>query len=253
MGTRPVETLAALLGLEANASLHLVGPVQGTNYAVGSASARGNEAIDLTAQVGAFLQHHDNAAPSDALYMVMIGGNDVHDARDAEDMAAQEIITQAISAVATNIEALAIAGAMRFLVVNVADLGAIPETRLIAEETGMPSFVDIATLRSETFNQALANEVGRLRTELGLKIALVDFFNAGRAVIDNAAAYDLDNLTDPCFVIDGITFVFHPDCENGANFDSFAYFDAVHPTAKVHERFGRILFSFSPLPPPAPE
>jgi phospholipase/lecithinase/hemolysin len=45
---------------------------------------------------------------------------------------------------------------------------------------------------------------------------------------------------------------FHPDCENGANFDAFAYFDDIHPTAKVHELLGRILFSFAPLPPPAP-
>ncbi len=169
-GPVAVETLAALLGLEANASLHLMGPAQGTNYAVAGARARGSEAIDLTTQVGAFLQNHGNTAPPDALYMLMIGGNDARDARDADDMAAQEIITQATAAIATNIETLATAGALRFLVVNVPDLGAIPETRLLAEATAMPLLIDIATLRSETFNQALADEVSRLRTELGLKI-----------------------------------------------------------------------------------
>lgn len=183
----------------------------------------------------------------------MIGGNDVRDARDVEEMAAQEIITQAISTITANIEALAMAGAMRFLVVNVPDLGAMPETRLLAEANGTPSLIDLATRRSETFNQALAEEVGRLRAEFGLKIALVDLFSAGRAVIDNAAAYDLDNLTDPCFVIAGIVFIFHPDCDNGANLDAFVYFDATHPTAKVHERFGRVLFSFAPLPSSASE
>ena len=69
---------------------------------------------------------------------------------------------------------------------------------------------------------------------------------------DNAVAYDLDNLFDPCFVIIDNMANFHPDCENGANFDAFANFDAIHPTAKVHELLGRILFAFSPLLPPAP-
>jgi phospholipase/lecithinase/hemolysin len=233
-GPVAVETLAALLGLEAHASLHLIGPAQGTNYAVAGATARGSEAIDLTAQVGAFLQNHGQAAPPDALYVLMIGGNDVREARDAEDMAAQAILTQATAAIGTHLETLATAGAMRFLVVNVADLGAIPETRRLAEATGMPSLVEIATLRTETFNQVLADEVNRLRTALGLKIALVDLFTSGRAVIRNANAYDLENLTDACFLIINNGLSFHPDCENGANFDAFAYFDDIHPTAKEH-------------------
>jgi phospholipase/lecithinase/hemolysin len=216
------------------------------------ARARGSAAIDLSAQVEAFLQHHGHAAPPDALYMLMIGGNDIRDARDADDMAAQEIIRQTASAIVTHIETLAAAGAMRFLVINAPDLGAIPETRLLAEATGMPSLIDLATRRTEIFNQALADDVDRLRAEFGLPIALVDLFASGRAVIDNAIAYHLDNVTDPCFLINE-GFHFHPDCEKGANFDAFAYFDAIHPTAKVHERFGRIFFAFSPVPPPAVE
>ena len=251
-GPVAVETLAALLGLEAKASLHLVGPAQGTNYAVVGAKARGRDTIDLAAQVEAFLQHHGHAAPPDALYMLMIGGNDIRDARDVDDMAAQEIIRQTASAIITHIETLAAAGAMRFLVVNAPDLGAIPETRLIAEATGMPSFIDLATRRTETFNQVLADDVDRLRAEFGVQIALVDLFASGRAVIDNAIAYHLDNVTDPCFSIkEGLHF--HPDCKYGTNFDAFAYFDAIHPTAKVHERFGRIFFAFAPVPPPAVE
>ncbi|PON18333.1 hypothetical protein C2W62_08500 [Candidatus Entotheonella serta] len=252
-GPVAVETLAALLGLEASASLHLVGSAQGTNYAVATATARGSEAIDLTAQVAAFMQNHGDVAPPDALYMVMIGGNDVRDARDAEEAAAQEIITQAVAAIAANIESVAAAGGLRFLVVNMADLGAIPETRLDAESTGMPSLIEVATLRTETFNQALADEVNRLRTDLGLKIALVDVFTNFRAVIDNAAAYDLDNVTDACFVIMNSMLNFHLDCENGANFDAFVFFDDFHTTAKINQIFGRLFHAFAPLPPPAME
>ena len=252
-GPVAVEILAGLLGLEARASLHLVGPPDGTNYAVAGARARGLEPIDLSAQVGALLQHLGGVAPPDALYVVMIGGNDARDARDVEEMTAQEVIALTAAAIATNIEALAAAGALRFLVVNVPDLGMIPETRRLAESTGMPDLPAMATRLTEMLNQAIGNEVARLRAEAGLQIALVDIFNNGRAVIDNASAYAIDNVTDGCFLLLDFGLQFHPDCNTGANLGAFAFFDGIHPTAKVHEIFGRLMFAFAPSPPAAME
>ncbi len=251
-GPVAVETLAASLGLEANASFHLLGgPAVGTNYAVAGARASGSEAIDLTTQVGAFLQNL-GAAPADALYVVFIGGNDVRDARDVDDLAAQDIISQAVAAIATNIETLATAGATIFLVTNAPDLGVIPETQLLAGINAQPLLPEIATQRTQAFNEALAAEVVRLRDELGLTIALVNLFNANRSVLDNALAYGLTNVDDACLLIVNDAFVFHPDCDNGANLNAFAFFDAIHPTAPVHERMGRVLFAFTPAPPPDP-
>ena len=252
-GPVAVEILAGLLGLEARASLHLVGPPDGTNYAVAGARARGLEAIDLSGQVGALLQHLGGAVPPDALYVVMIGGNDARDARDVEEMAAQEILALTASAIATNIETLAAAGALRFLVVNVPDLGMIPETRGLAESTGVPDLPAMATRLTEMLNQAIGREVARLRSEAGLQIALVDIFHNGRAVIDNASAYAIDHVTDGCFLLLNFGLQFHPDCDNGVNVDAFAFFDGIHPTAKVHKIFGHLMFAFAPLPAAATE
>lgn len=248
-GPVAVETLAALLGLSADASLYLTGAAQGTNYAVAGARARGAEAIDLASQTGALLQSLGNAVPGDALVVVFIGGNDARDARDAaDDMAAQDIISQAVAATAATIETLANAGAASFLVVNVPDLGGIPETQLLAGVRGQSLLPAIATLRTEAYNAALGHEVDRLRADLGVKIALVNLFDTNRELLDNAAAYGLTNLVDACFLLVDSVPVFHPDCGGGANLNDFAFFDAIHPTAPVHERIGRIFVCVCPRP-----
>ncbi len=153
---------------------------------------------------------------------------------DAEEgMEAQEIISQAVAAIGTNIDALAAAGAAIFLVANVPDLGVVPETRILAGLSGRPLLPEIATQRTEAFNAALEQEVVRLRDALGIgvNIALVNLFDANRLLLDNAAAYGLTNVDDPCFILVNETFVFDPACDKGANFDAFAFFDPIHPTA----------------------
>ncbi len=74
-GPRAVEVLANSIGLEVDPLLHLVGPPVGTNFAVSGARARGTNPIDLPAQIGTFLLNNRGKAPSDALYIVFIGGN----------------------------------------------------------------------------------------------------------------------------------------------------------------------------------
>ena len=59
-----VEVMAGLLGAELTTSLHLVGPAQGNNYAVGGARAHSNNPIDLNAQIDAYLSHHHQANPA---------------------------------------------------------------------------------------------------------------------------------------------------------------------------------------------
>ncbi len=252
-GPIAVETLAALLGLEANASFHLLGTAaQGTNYAVAGARAGGIGPIDLSSQVGAFMLNHSNEAPADALYVVFIGGSDVRDVLDDEEMEAQEILNQAVAAIAVNVEMLADVGAANFLVANVPDIGGIPETQRRAESEMQPMLPEIATRRTEVFNEVLEQEVVRLRVEIGVQIALVNLFDINREVLDNATAYGLTNLVDPCFLGFDSVPMFHLECDNGANIDTFAFFDAIHPTKPVHERIGRILFAFAPTPPLAP-
>ena len=237
-GPVAVEVLAAQLGLRADASLHLLGRRAGTNYAVAGGRARGQDVIDLSGQVVAFLAQHGNDAPRDALYVVFIGGNDVRDARDARDAAAaNEILDDAVDDIVRNIRLLSRAGARSFLVMNSADVGLIPETRLRAAANGDAFFVRRATQVSDRFGEKLRRQLQRLRRQqANLFVQEVDVYAASRRVAQQAARLGLSNITDGCF--NSRDFSFHPDCPQGSGFDRFYFFDEIHPTAKVHRLIG---------------
>lgn len=148
-GPRAVEVLAENLGLKADASLYIrPGPLVGTNFAVVVARAGGAGPFDLTAQISAFLLSQGGTAPSDALYFVFIGGNDVRDARDAPDpIAAAGIIQNAVQTIDTDIRMLVDQGAQAIMVINVPDIGSIPESRLLAEALHDPRLIKRATHR----------------------------------------------------------------------------------------------------------
>jgi hypothetical protein len=75
------ERLARDLGAGGSAQPGFKPSGTGTNYAVGAARAYEDGVnVNLPAQVAAFLTHTGGAAPSDALYVIEMGGNDVRDA-----------------------------------------------------------------------------------------------------------------------------------------------------------------------------
>ena len=128
-GPVAVQLLAQSLGLSANASLWLTGtsPPAGTNYAVGGATAATPDplaSINLLSQVAAYSEFALEHADPDALYVVMIGGNDV---RNAALGAGEGAVTAGVRDELTAISDLADEGAKHILVVNVPNVGLIPE------------------------------------------------------------------------------------------------------------------------------
>lgn len=232
-----VEVLASGLGLQAEPSLFLPslfpgGPLfipQGTNYAVAGARAApmgDGFPIDLPVQVGVFLQAHFGVAPQDALFVVFIGGNDVRDARDAGSKeAAKQIIRDAVAGIDSAIRTLAWSGAENFLVANVPDIGAIPETR--AE--GGQELAKRATNLSRRFNGLLEETIEEIEDDLEVEIAEFNMFRFLRSVIKNADTLGFTNTQDPC--------LFSPACD----FESFVFFDGIHPTARAHALAGEAM------------
>jgi len=243
-GPRAVEVLADELGLAANPSLHLVAPFpQGTNFAVAGARAvtlGTAPTIDLPTQIGAFLGSQGGLAPQDALYVVFIGGNDIRDARDiGNKRQAKAIIRQAVDGVSDAVRALAGSGAEHILVANSPDIGAIPETRAL----GGKKLVKKATKLTKKFNKGLKKALRKLEHDQDIDIQRFDTFRFFRFVRKNADQLGFSNAQDACFQT-AVFFAtgvpqFHPDCNNGLNFDEFVFFDEIHPTAKVHELTGR--------------
>ncbi|MGH7848461.1 MAG: SGNH/GDSL hydrolase family protein, partial [Candidatus Binatia bacterium] len=94
-----------------------------TNYAIGAARAREVGFNDLSDQVSMFLSDFGGVAPSDALYVIEMGSNDVRDALAAvlsgDPAGAAAIIVAALAAIQNSIKDLYIAGAQKFILTNV--------------------------------------------------------------------------------------------------------------------------------------
>lgn len=240
-GQVAVEILAARLGLDAEASLHLIGPEIGSNYAVAGARAADDDPIDLNAQLIAFQVNNGFVAPSDALYVMFLGGNDVRDARDEASLAdARAIVKAAAAEIGNAIETLAEAGAQHFLPVNAPNIGVIPETRIEAAETGDPKLIKRARRLSKLYRKELHHIVGHLNGDDEIEIVEFDLFKFLQRLLRKADKLGFSNTTDPCFFTQQL--MFNPDCNFGANFDQFVFFDEIHHTARVHALVGEAMF-----------
>jgi outer membrane lipase/esterase len=245
-GPVAVQLLAQSLGLNANPSLWLTGfkdpaglfdpsTVPGTNYAVGGATAAAgmdiapgiNININLPSQVAAYSALVSGHADPNALYVVMIGGNDV---RNAALGAGAGAVTAGVQAELAAISTLSGEGAEHFLVVNVPNVGLIPEFT----EDGPADVAADATTFSRLYNNELGAGLRTMEPTLAPGTTLTDFdlydFNAN--ILANAAAHGFTNTTDPCYSNTPESATSNTGCST-ANIDSFVYWDDIHPTAPV--------------------
>lgn len=239
-GPVAVETLAAQLGHAAEASLHLIGTEQGSNYAVAGANAFGNDAIDLNTQIISFQANHGFVAPSDALYVILIGGNDIRSARDSLDWTtAQAIVQNAALEVRQAIESLSLSGARSFMLINSPNIALLPETQLIASVTANPRLVKHARKLSNLYRVKLHAIAEQLEDDRNIKITEFDLFKFFNKLVKKAERYGFSNATEACFSPDIYpTTLFHPDCD----FDQFIFFDEIHPTARTHALVGEAFY-----------
>jgi len=239
-GPVAVEIMANRLGYKVDASLYLVGPEQGTNYAVAGARSSISDTISLDTQVGVFLLNHSQVAPGNALYIVFIGANDIRDARDSINKIEQDtIIDRAIANIRNNVTLLKTAGAKNFLIVNVPDIGLAPETHIIAQATGNPALVQLASSLSIKFNKKLRRVAYDLKQDKSLHINRFNYYKFTRKLAKNYIKLGFTVNDLPCY--DSTNFQFLPGCEEGANFDQYVFFDALHFTARVHKILGKAL------------
>ena len=265
-GPVAVERLAADLGLPPlRPSLHVVPnqPHVGTVYAVGGAKARGTRDTDLAQQVDWLLVDHALLA-QDALYVVIIGGNDAIDAlkADAANPAATvkpsaAVVTDAVNAIGTQLERLLDFGARRVVVANVPDLAALPATRVAARASAdEAAALAAANAISVAFNNALAAKLDAIEAKARWLpptpvIVRFDLYTALSAARDALAANG-GNVVDACFASDVYRDspagqrVFHPDCapvtaDGPPRFSGFEFFDNIHPTGATHAAIGGAL------------
>ncbi len=239
-------------------------PVKGTDYAVAGAKAREQRRSDLSRQVEMLLADHSRRLPTDALYVVMIGSNDAIDALQttlggAPDarQASDAIVKSAVDAIATNVERLLDAGALRLVVANAPDLASLPAVRAKARASGDEAAVlGVASAVSDAFDGELDAQLdriaasGRWSEPAPPTVTRFDLRAAWREA-DAAAAEQGKNVVDACF--DSDTYRHSKDAERVFNqgcapegdgpprFSEFAFWDNLHPTGAVHAAIGAAL------------
>jgi phospholipase/lecithinase/hemolysin len=242
-GPVAVERLAQGLGLNADPSLWVTGFTgPGTNYAVAGATSAlaaqgGPVGINLPEQIVAYSTHVSSVADPHALYVIMIGGNDVRNAalQGTGLPAVQDGVQTELAAIST----LSGEDARNFLIVNVPNVGIIPE---FAQDN--PALAAAATSYSKTYDAELAAGLSALDPTLpaGTSLDEFDLYGFNTELLANAAAYGFTNTTDRCFTDTPLSAATTAECgPDGANIASFVYWDSIHPTARVQALWARAM------------
>lgn len=239
-GATWIEQLARPLGLAgaARPALRSASATAG-NYAVGAARARDDKVnLNLPQQVRTFLADHNGMARADTLYVVEIGGNDLRDALVAfvgtlqatgsvpqAQAAAGAVIGEAVASIGENLQSLAGAGARRFLVWKVPNIGATPAIRGLAATN--PAILGIADSLTQSFNTALEQSVLAPLSAAGLSIVRLDVYAKLKEIISSPADFGLANVTSACITPSAPPF----ECKSP---DDYLFWDGIHPTAAGH-------------------
>ncbi len=203
-----------------------------TNYAVGRARARPGAPVfadfDLATQTGRFRGDFHGVAPPEATYAIWIGANDLNDALnalaiDGTGATSQAILTEALGAVATNIQSLWLSGARSFLVLNIPNLALTPAVRAAG-----PAAEAAATFLTNAYNTGLNQALVGLGGLPDIRFVRLDVDALLTAIVSDPAAVGLTNAEDACLTF-GV--VRDPFCRTP---NRYLFWDGIHPTKAGH-------------------
>jgi phospholipase/lecithinase/hemolysin len=203
-----------------------------TDRALGGAQTDGLIPPGLIQQVTAHIVAAAPPLSPTNLYVIWIGGNDFFNG-DGDFQAAVDHINNAMTALVDN-------GALSVLILNLPDLGLIPDM-LISTEAAQ------ATAFSVNFNAELANLIVTFRTaHPGMEIYEFDANAFFLEVLNDPGAFGFINVTEPS-----------PNFSVAGNFDGAGhlFWDDKHPTTAMHALIAdRVFADVSPqLPSDTPD
>ena len=214
---------AEILGFPPNKpSLHLIGPVQGNNFAVFQSLAGGHGPEDLPAQIDAYLNSRGGFADPNALHLLLISGTDVINALlNPDDRAATQILNDCVAGMETALRRLARAGAKTIFAPNFTDLSTVP----FAIKNGVQARAKRISVEYRVKYEAMLNRVER---QLDIDLIRWDFFAFTQQFLPHAAQFGFTNITDSC-----IDFLASGQCDP----DHFLFLADFFPSTRAHRFF----------------
>ncbi|MGE8517131.1 MAG: autotransporter outer membrane beta-barrel domain-containing protein [Alcaligenes nematophilus] len=226
------QVLAQKLGTDAAPSSQ-----GGNNYAVGGARVAVDELLDpgkppsptnpplpaMTTQTAQLLAMHNGRLDGQALYTVWGGANDLFAAvKDPFNMS--QIVADSVGNQAALINTLSQAGARYILVPNIPDLGMTPEF------AGSPISAGIATLLSDSYNQAFTQQL----SSSSANIIPLNVSALLHEVATDPQAYGFSNVnTAACGSVSSRLCTPADLVAPGAD-QNYLFADGVHPTSGGH-------------------
>lgn len=214
------------------------------NFAYGGAQVRqGDEVVlDLDGQTDAFRDAVDGDAPSDALYIFTMGGNDVRNlAKVGSDPAPEAGAYLALDKVAQQliheIGQLIDDGARNILITGIPDVGLIPDYDVDSSgslDAAEQMRADAATLYSQYLDMLIRTEVVPALEAAGATVTYVPLmdYSDGAAMVTGGLNAVLPTLEALHGLAPGTLF------NDLLAHRELVFFDDIHPTGQVHALFG---------------
>ncbi len=186
---------------------------------------------DLPSQLVQY-EVQDPGPHPDALYTVSVGSNTTLDAISAyagDPTAADAAIAQGVANETSFVNELAQLGAHNFLILNVPDLGKVPE-----EKAQGPVVAQTASALAAEYDSDLTTSLSAIAAQDHLNVHVVDAYKLINEAVADPAAFGFTNVTEPVWTGNYYNpFSGHLNA-TGAAQNGYLFFGPLHPTAAAH-------------------